>query len=314
MVEIFKNSVNENCISIMRLTGINFFVIVIMSGVLLFACISKTNTNKKDEDANIDTQPSSKIVSVNNRQFNIPSPLQVADQVKMSEIKYNKKLLNSPLNASKYNTNLRKALNLGIYGADLGYLNVYDQMQDAIQYLTIIKKIVSELGILTTLEDRLLRRFENNKSNKDSIMFLMGDLYRASDLFLLNNDRNDVAVLILAGGWIESLYFLTNCGDNKNMVLYNRIGEQKQALDNLIEIMRPYYNAQSEDYDKLLKSLIELATIFDGITIEYSYQKSTVDTNTKTTVINCKSKTIITDYQFKNIKRQIIDMREKIIS
>jgi hypothetical protein len=69
----------------------------------------------------------------------IPSPLEISVLLKESGKKYNVNYLNSPDNLAKYNSNYKKALNLGIYGTDLGYTNIYEQNQDGVKYMASIK-------------------------------------------------------------------------------------------------------------------------------------------------------------------------------
>ena len=63
----------------------------------------------------------------------IPSPLEISVLLKESGTKYDHDLLNSPDNLASYNSNYKKALNLGIFGTDLGYTNIYEQNQDGIK-------------------------------------------------------------------------------------------------------------------------------------------------------------------------------------
>src|SRR5436189_2155046 len=66
----------------------------------------------------------------------IPSPLEISMMIKDSGTDYDNKILNSDDNSSKYNSNFKRALNLGIYGTDLGYINIYDKGTDALSYLS----------------------------------------------------------------------------------------------------------------------------------------------------------------------------------
>src|SRR5260221_14777179 len=59
----------------------------------------------------------------------IPSPLEISVLLKQSGTKYNSAILNSSDNLPQYNRHYKKALNLGIYGTDLGYTNIYQQNQ-----------------------------------------------------------------------------------------------------------------------------------------------------------------------------------------
>ena len=43
---------------------------------------------------------------------------------------------------NQYATDFSKALNLGIYGADLGYVSMYNKTQDAISYLAVIASLL----------------------------------------------------------------------------------------------------------------------------------------------------------------------------
>jgi len=57
----------------------------------------------------------------------IPAPLEISCLIKNLVVRYDRNLLTSLKNSKKYNSNNRQALNLGIYSADLGYDNVYEQ-------------------------------------------------------------------------------------------------------------------------------------------------------------------------------------------
>ena len=53
--------------------------------------------------------------------------------------------------------------------------------------------------------------------------------------FLKKNKQDDLSVLILAGGWVETLHFATTLAKtNDNQALKNRIGEQKITIKNLV--------------------------------------------------------------------------------
>src|SRR5690606_32774988 len=149
----------------------------------------------------------SQLMEIDGKVFSIPSPIQTASLIKNLGTNYNKEMLNIPSNVTKYSTNFKKALNLGLYGADLGYVTLYEQTQDAISFLTAIKSIGDDLGVSSAFDMELVQRFEKNIGHQDSILALVSDAYKSSDRYLKNSQQNDIGGLILAGGWIESLYF-----------------------------------------------------------------------------------------------------------
>ena len=77
----------------------------------------------------------------------IPSPIEITSIVKSVEKNYRKQDLNPHSAVSKYNTNYQKALNLGVYGTDLGFANIYGKNQDALDYLSSVRKLADGLSI-----------------------------------------------------------------------------------------------------------------------------------------------------------------------
>lgn len=282
--------------------------------ILLISCNKgnkKTNTIDAADQKVIDT--STILIKYNNNLFTLPSPYQVTFSVKNTSTGFQKSLLNPADNVSNYVTNFKQALNIGIYGTDLGYLNIYDQIPDVISYFTVIKKLSQEIGLDDALQAQIIDRIEENINNQDSLLQLITGTYRQFDQYLKTNNRKDIGVLILTGGWLESVYILSqNALETNNRKIINRLGEQKHPLNNLIEILSPYYY-NSKEFTNLIDSLVDLAYEFDGIIYNYTYIDSKVETDKKLTVINSKSNVIISEYHLKTISNKIASIRTKII-
>lgn len=300
----------------MNLKHISVFIIIAYFLSVFTSCKNSSDNQSNVEDkleVEIDTSAST-VLKFNNTLFSIPSPYQLALMVKDLKIDYNKEFLNNTSNASKYTDNFKKGLNFGIYGADLGYLNIYQQTPDAINYFSVMKTMSQELGISSAFDKQTINRIENNMGNRDSLLYIMSNTYRKADTYLKDNNRNDIGVLIIAGGWIESIHILTQIAINKNapQQIIDRLGEQKHPLDNLIKILSPYYN-QSESYASLLDGLIDLAYEFDGVDYVYKYAEPTTLAEEKLTIVNSNSKIIISNDQLKTISEKITAIRKKII-
>lgn len=288
--------------------------------LFLFVMVSSCNSKSSDDKSAVDSIKESidinnpTLVKLNNRLFSIPSPIQVALMVKKMNVGFHKQLMNDPAKAANYTTDFKRALNLGIYSTNLGYLNIFEQYPDAAKYFNTVRALAKDLGIVDVFDKETMQRIEKNSSNKDSMVSIIANINRNADSYLMNNDRNNISVLILAGGWVESLYLMTQYNKNsKSTEINEKIGEQKHPLENLIELLRPYYEKQSEDLDRFIESLVDLATIFDGVEIDYVYQKPSVEEDKKLTIINSTSKTVINDYQLKTITQNIEKIRSKII-
>lgn len=293
------------------------FITLKGSLVLLSVTALLTTGCGGDDAANTDELPpvdstQTTILNVNGEIFSIPSPIQTAFLIKNSGATYSKEVLNPANKSSQYSTNFSKALNLGIYGADLGYVTIYDQTQDAIGYLNAAKKLADELGVSGAFDAQTIDRFQKNLGNKDSMLVLVGVAYRSSDSYLKNNDRNDVSGLVLAGGWLESLYFATNVYKTKpNEDVKRRIAEQKSSLQSLIKLLTQYYS--QPEYTEFIDNLNDLSTVFDGVEFKYTYEKPTTDAEKKMTTINSKSEVNITPEQIESISQKVKSIRSAIV-
>ena len=259
-------------------------------------------------------EPSNNIIKFNGRLFSLPSPVQISELIKSENSIYNKNFLNPYTNYQNYSSSFKQSLNLGIYGADLAYINIYEKYTTAASYFEVVKKLSQELNILNSFTEEVLQDIKSNKKNKDSLLFITSEAYRDADSYLIKNKRNDIGILILAGGWIESMHIISQTAQNNtNSEIINRIGQQKYALNNLIELMRPYYQNKSDDYDKLLQDLSDLALIFDGVVIKYQYNAPETLPKEQLTLIKSKTIIEINEYQLKHIREQIQTIRNYII-
>jgi len=294
------------------LRSLPLLFILAMSGLALWSCTGNTKSDLEQEAEKIDSNKSN-IININGTLFCIPSPLQTSILLKQSGAAYDKSVLNLPANVSRYSTTVKKALNLGIYGADLGYVILYQQTQDALGYLGILKKLGDEVGISGAFNETLKKRFEKNLGVQDSLMTMSGEAFRNTDSYLKNNDRMDASALIIAGGWVESIYFITSYtskAKDKERVI-QRLGEQKTTLDNLIKLLTPYY--QQEGYTEFIDALTDLASEFDKVEVKYTFVKPEHDEANKITTIKSTSTTVVSSEVLKSITEKISNIRNTVI-
>lgn len=296
---------------------------LLATGIFLSACAGNAgggkntdvDTSKKEQTAQLDPNKSA-IVKINNRLFSVPSPLQLAGFLKELNLPFKKELLSDASARQNYTTSFKQALNTGVYGADLGYINAYDQLPEAAAYFSAVRFLTSELGILNSFNEETISRIEKNSGDKDSLLYIASLIYRESDYYLTNSDRNEIGALIIAGGWAESLYLMTNAGisGGNTKKLCELICEQKYPLNNLIELLRPYYGKLNNvNYDTFLENLSDLAGIFDEINVKYTFRDTKTDENKRLTVINSESNAALEDAQIEVIRTKITKLRNEII-
>jgi hypothetical protein len=247
----------------------------------------------------------------------IPSPLEISVLLKESGRKYDAGILNNPNNLSKYNTNYKRALNLGVYGTDLGYTNIYEQNQDGLKYISSIKSLADGLNIGQFFDVETIGRLAANSRNLDSLLLITTQNFNSINAYLQSQNRANLSVLLLTGGWIEALHIVCAVAQNNldNQQLRETIGGQKIILENII-LLLSFYKDQDENMASLLTDLEALKRAYDNVKITYIYKESTFEVVDGIMVIkdNSSSSIEITSEDITNIGNLTDSIRNKIIS
>lgn len=305
----------NNNSSVYPFSKISTIMLIILSGLslLISSCSEETKKAKSTTSKEVKTEPkSSAMFEVEGKVFSIPSPIQTALLIKESGNNFNKEILNPTTNVSKYISSAKKALNLGIYGTNLGYVTIFEETQSSIAYLATSKSLASDLGIANIFNQSLLARYEKNINNKDSLLTLVSDAFRATDRYLKDNDQEDLGALILAGGWVETLYLATQTIDiESNPKIKNRIGEQKITIENLIKLLLSLN--ESDDINLLIADLNELKDIYNQVAYSYTFVEPVTDAENKTTTIKSTSSTKMSNETLGLISQKVYSIRNTII-
>lgn len=284
-----------------------------LASALLYSCGDpKKETEVTGDDLPDPDTVKTAVLNVGGELFSVPSPIQTAMLIQKAGVAYSKDILNPANKMGSYSSDYLKALNLGIYGADLGYVSMYNQTQDAIGYLASVKQMADKLGVSAAFDQQTMKRIETNISNKDSMLVLVGIAYRASDNYLKTNKRTEVSSLILTGGWIESMHFSISAYASKpSDDIKFRIAEQKQALSSIVKLINSHNMPEAAE---LAKSLEELSKIYEGIETKYTYVEPTTDEAKKITYINSTTEVVISKEQLEQIAAKVKEIRDKIIN
>lgn len=205
----------------------------------------------------------------------IPSPIEMSVLIKEVGAKYSPAILNSTTNSQNYNTNAKRAMNMGIYGADLGYINIYNQKQDAITYLNSITGLAEELKIGHFFDISTLKRMATNSSNLDSLLYISTSNFEKMNNYLQEQNRGNLSTFMLLGGWIEALHIATEVAkNNKSQKLIEKIGEQKVVLDQLMLLFDIYKaDPSAAEISPMLK---DLKVSYDKVLITQEYREPTI--------------------------------------
>ena len=296
-----------------------FLLIIFVISINFFsACKNKKHEQKaqeqKQEIKNDTSLGPTVLFKFKNKIFGIPSPVLVSEVVKKMDLPYESDLINPVDNANLYISTFKKAINLGIYSADLGYLTIYRQNNLLTDYYKVVKQLAEQLDLLNVVSQGTINRLEQNDENPDSLLYLISTAFRDIDVYLNENDLQKIGALILAGGWIESEFLLTQLYQkHPSKELIQKIGEQKSPLANLLHILEPYYNKNDRELDHLFESLAEISSLYDAIVINYEYDKPEVYPDKHLTVIHSKTIINISDIDLQKISKKIENLRNWII-
>lgn len=248
--------------------------------------------------------------------YAIPSPIELAQLIQKAGAKYNKDLLNSPDNISKYSTNTSKALNLGVYGGDLSYTSVFDDnTQESILYLACTRKLAESLGVGSAFDEKTVDRIQNNTGKNDSLLTIISDSYMTTDELLKESQRENASALVIAGGFVEALYLGTQLAKvtKNNADIITRLAEQKGTLDNVIGLLSSY--EQDAGVAGVLADVKQLKELYDHVKVESkSTSEAKTNPNTKVTTIGGKIIYTMTPELVEKLTIKSAEIRNKIIS
>jgi hypothetical protein len=293
-----------------KLTGKGAIIAAVVFS--LSGCGSGT-TDKTQETK--DSIPAVETKSENKSQnvfYSIPSPIQLVQLLQKAGATYDKKVLNSLDNVSKYSSTTNKALNLGVYGADLSYSAVFNQTQQTMSYLNGAKKLADELGITGSFSTEVMKRMEANSGNKDSLLQIISELFLNSNEALKENDQSNTSVLVLVGGFVEGLYVGTQVAKTvkNNAEISTRIAELKGSLNNLIMMLSTDNN---NDVADLLIELKSIKDIYSEMAVAESKSVVKADSTNNKMTIGGKSHYSLSKEQLDKITLKVESIRAKII-
>jgi len=291
-----------------------FRLFLLTSGLALFAsCGNGEGDDKQQVDKEIIDPNQSLNTNFDGKIFSIPSPVQTALLIKQANLPFNQDLLNPIENASNYSTEYKQALNLGIYGTDLGYSSLYEQKSVSLKYLSVVEKLTGQLGLEKAFDKKFMSRFEKNSDNQDSVMMIVSDAFRKADNFLKSSNRKSTSALILTGGWIESLYFACELNKTKeNQKIIERIGEQQQTLYTIIDILKEYNKSNTNN--DLIQDLEDLRFFFDKVIIDYQFVEPKTDSKNKITTLQHDISVRIDTDVLNQITLKVRSIRENILN
>jgi hypothetical protein len=295
----------------------NLLYLIVAVAILTTSCKGKNPKTSEgfggSDSANVEKGLPLDDKAMENLVQNISSPVEMAALIKSLGAPYSQKLL-APTNIDNFSTSNSKAFNLGVYAADLGYLNMYGKTSAVLSYITAIKKLADGINVGQFFDFASLKRLASNNENIDSLKYISQHSFNVMDEYLRKNNRSSLSALMVSGVYIEGLYLITQIAKEKpSKKLSESIGEQKTIFDQLLLIIKNY---QGDPYFKdVIANMEMIKKEFDSvkITITPGEPKSIEKDGMLTIVQTSTSVVDISDETLKHIITQTETVRGKLI-
>ncbi len=288
-------------------------LVLVVPIVIISNCKTSTTESKNIESTDTSMTDEEAIQNVKSIFYRVYLPSEMYKIFEKVGAIYTPEILNPAENVNIYESSFKAALNLGVYGVDLGYNKIFGQQQKTLLYFTVIHKLSQQLGIPDLLFADALKKMQQNFSNRDSMVKYATDIYVSANEYLNENDRGIIATLVLTGGWIEAMYVASmiadEVGDQGEII--ERIAFQKYSLRSLLALLANYRsNPIINNYYLMFKALNNSYNKFE---IYYFPDDLSIDTVNK--LINAKKIEFnIPKENLKDIKEIIKRIRQEVVS
>ena len=292
--------------------------------IFAFSITSCSNSNEAEVPAaseevvgQIEEEPTSEVVE-DHMFYQVPTPNELFAVLKNADVAYNRENLNDISNVNKYETKASKALNFGVYTADLAYITSLGQMDDASKFFETIRNLSKDLEIENAVDEVILKRLQSNleNSNADSLFYLSNETYYNAYSYLEENDRRDVLAMIVVGGWIEGLNIILNLEPySDGSEVCQRIADQKLTLENLMIFTSTIENDQLSE---IVGELSAIEEVFNSEIIEEEAEAEVTEFTSSESedgvmIFGGGVSSSISEAQFNELKSIVLDLRTSII-
>jgi hypothetical protein len=228
--------------------------------IISFTCLTSCrdgatrNQQKKVEKEQVKTIET----EIGTNVYPLPTSAEVIKMLTELEVGYIIGLSNPVENTKKYFSSTTRAINLGVFGADLSYATLYNMHQEVINYLNAIRSLSNELNMSKIYNEDLYNKIKANFDNKEELVKVLTSAFNETYSYLSENDQQQLALLVVGGAWVEGMYLTTNVSEAAYQVagISKVLLEQKKSFELYLEITQPYVSDPSiGDFVKLLEPM-----------------------------------------------------------
>jgi hypothetical protein len=236
---------------------------LIISSVSFTSC--KNRAAEKQKEASEKDQIQTVEREIETRVYPLPTSAEVIKMLTDLEVGFIIGISNPVENTKKYFSSTTRAINLGVYGADLSYATLYNMQQDVINYMSAIRSLANELNMTKIYDETLYEKIKQNVDNRDLLVEILSKAFNETYGYLSDNDQQPLALLVVGGAWVEGMYLTTHISEAAYQIagISRVLLEQKKSFELFLELTKPYEGDPS--VSDFVKVLDPIKKVYEGI-------------------------------------------------
>lgn len=287
-------------------TSISFLISFLLISIVISGCSSGDSVNSIEDTLSRNENATVKVTKEAIEQLiqSFPSPVETSLIIKNTGSVFRSELLIPTKEVDRFISSYDKALALGAYGCDMGYINIYGKSYVAFEYLTTIRTLSNDLEIDRFFNFEAMLQMAKNSTNMDTLERMSTESFNNMERYLREKGRDELSALIVFGTWLEGSYIVSYITkDDMSTEMKNRVAEQKESVEKINKIL---VSASSDPYfKKLSKQLKPLTELYNEIVIKKIIREPEVKEVNGELIFTDKSETIIKTQE--NSVQKIID-------
>lgn len=255
-------------------------ILILALLVGLHSC--QTPTSPSMQQAGTDTLSKDSIAqNVKDVVYPLPAPFELTQMLNDMGAAYVGKNLNLVNKVEKYITEKDKAVNLGVYGADLAYATTYNKEEDVKAYLKAVRTLIDALGVNIDYSPLFSDEVKMKANNKDTLVQIITNTFYATYSSLREKNSPEMAIMMVSGMWVELMYIATHISKDtyNNTQIVALIAKQKDSFEKLMNLIEKYPNhdALKDLAEKLAVLKPVFAKVDQGLTVsDYNLLLTTI--------------------------------------
>ncbi len=256
-----------------RVIAVVIFPMLIFCLTGLNSCNSCKNRTAKQELKEFEKSEIDTIKNqIEKNVYPLPTSARVIQMLSDLEVGYIIGISNPVENTTKYFTQPKKAINVGVFGADLSYATLYNIQQQVLNYLNAIQSLANELNMSKIYDATLYDKIKENFDNREELVKILTDAFNNTYEYLSENDQQSLALLVVGGAWIEGMFLTTHVSEAAYQIagISKVLLEQKSSFDLYLEITKPYIT--DPDVKEFVDRLEPMKKVYEGLTTSLTNQ------------------------------------------